>query len=148
MTYHIQKMIQSALGCPTDIGDDFRIISINPLDYHLWGFSWNGNYYFHKCLLMGARSSCQILEQFSSALQWVMHSKYSAGGMSYILNDFFFIGPSNSGQCCVDLTNFSFTLWTHWSPNKERKNSIANNHPCNLWYWGSICCYGMSATLG
>lgn len=59
---------------------------------------------------MGARSSCQILEQFSSALQWVMHSKYSAGGMSYILNDLFFIGPSNLGQCCVDLTNFSFTL--------------------------------------
>lgn len=96
----------------TEIEDAFRINPIYPLDYHRLGFSWTRNYYFDKCLSMGARISCQIFEQFSSALQWVMQSKYSAGGMSHMLDDFVFIGTSNSEQCHVDLIIF-FSLCEH-----------------------------------
>lgn len=65
-----------------DIEDAFRKIPIFPLDYHLLGFSWQGQFYFDKCLPMGASSSCQILGIFSVALiQWIMQSKYGAGGV-------------------------------------------------------------------
>lgn len=37
---------------------------------------------------MGARSSCQIFERVSVALQWAMQSKYKSGAMSHILDDF------------------------------------------------------------
>lgn len=59
----------------TDIEVAFRIIPICPFDYHLLGFSWQGQFYFDKCLPMGASSSCQIFEKFSVALQWIMQSK-------------------------------------------------------------------------
>ncbi|XP_078330524.1 uncharacterized protein LOC144624540 [Crassostrea virginica] len=57
---------------------------------------------------MGASSSCQIFEKFSVALQWILQSKYGAGDMSHILDDFFFIGPANSSNCKNDLTNFLY----------------------------------------
>lgn len=44
----------------TDIEDAFRIIPIHPSDYHLLGFIWEGQFYYDKCLPMGASSSCQI----------------------------------------------------------------------------------------
>lgn len=43
-----------------DIEDAFRKIPIFPLDYHLLGFSWQGQFYFDKCLPVGASSSCQV----------------------------------------------------------------------------------------
>ncbi|XP_062614297.1 uncharacterized protein LOC134276023 [Saccostrea cucullata] len=105
----------------TDIEDAFRIIPICPEDYHLLGFSWQGKYYFDKCLQMGASSSCQIFEKFSVALQWILQSKFGAGGMSHILDDFFFIGPANSESCKNDLTNFLFLCKNIGVPIKMSK---------------------------
>ena len=98
----IHLVQQNGIHClmaKTDIQDAFRIIPINPSDYHLLGFSWNDQFYYDKCLPMGASSSCQIFEQLSVALQWIMQCKYKAGGMSHILDDFFFIGPAGSDSC-------------------------------------------------
>lgn len=67
------------LMAKTDIEDAFRIIPINPSDYHLLGFSWEEKFYFDKCLPMRASSSCQLFERLSVALQWIMHTKYKGG---------------------------------------------------------------------
>lgn len=59
----VRLVFQCGSGClmaKTDIKGCFQNSSYHPLDYHLLGFSWNGNYYFDKCLPMGASSSCQI----------------------------------------------------------------------------------------
>ena len=76
-----------------DIEDGFRNIPIHPTDYHLLGFQWEGQYYYDKCLPMGASSSCQIFEKLSTALHWIMINKYKAAGMSHLIDDFFFIAP-------------------------------------------------------
>lgn len=52
---------------------------------------------------MGASSSCQICEKLKTALQWIMLNKLKAGGMSYMLDDFFFIEPPQSDKCKNDL---------------------------------------------
>lgn len=96
-------------GClmaKTDIEDAFRIIPIHPEDYFLLGFIWKGQYYYEKVLPMGASSSCQIFDAFSTALQWIMMNHYGSGGMSHILDDFFFIGSRNSESCLHDLQTF------------------------------------------
>lgn len=67
----------------TDIEDAFRVIPIHPADYYLLGFTWEGQYYYDKCLPMGASSSCQIFESFSSALQWVMENVFNASGIYF-----------------------------------------------------------------
>lgn len=41
---------------------------------------------------MGASSSCQIFEQLSSVLQWVMQSKYKSTVQKNILYVFLFFG--------------------------------------------------------
>ena len=89
VVYLVQQFGQGSLMAKTDIEDAFRIIPIHPSDYHLLGFTWKGQFFYDKCLPMGASSSCQIFEAFSSALQWVMENRYNAPGMSHILDVFF-----------------------------------------------------------
>ena len=102
----VKKFGHGSLMAKTDIEDAFRIIPINPLDYHLLGFRWRNKFYNDLVLTMGASSSCNIFNKFSSALKWIMLNKYDACGMSHILDDFFFIGPKKSEKCMQDLSNF------------------------------------------
>lgn len=117
----VQKYGKNCLMAKTDIEDAFRIIPVNPADYHLLGFSWDNEFYFDKCLPMGASSSCQVFERLSVALQWVMQTKYKAGDMSHILDDFFFIGPADLPNCKNDLTHFLYLCKTIGVPIKMSK---------------------------
>lgn len=112
---------RGCLMAKTDIEDAFRIIPIHPSDYHLLGFIWEGQFYYDKCLPMGASSSCQIFESFSKALQWVMVNVFHASGMSHILDDFFFVGPPNSISCSNDLASFLFLCKSIGVPIKMEK---------------------------
>ena len=106
ITTLLNQFGQDSLMAKTDIKDAFRIIPIHPDDYKFLGFSWHGSYYYDKCLPMGASSSCKIFESLSQSLQWVMYSKFNVGGMSHMLDDFFFIGPKNSNKCLQDIKQF------------------------------------------
>lgn len=68
-----------SLMAKTDIKDAFRIIPVNPKDYHFLGFTWKGQFYYERCLPLGTSSSCQIFEKLGTALQWVMLNKLEAG---------------------------------------------------------------------
>ena len=59
----------------SDVADAFRLIPLHPSQHHFAGFSWEGNYYYDKCLPQGGSSSCQKLEQLSSALMSTKLSK-------------------------------------------------------------------------
>ena len=102
----VRQFGKGSLMAKSDIKDAFRIVPVSPHDYHLLGFTWRDQFYYERCLPMGASSSCQIFERLSTALQWVMLNRWQAGGMSHILDDFFFIGPPNSHKCRNDLENF------------------------------------------
>lgn len=102
----IKQYGQFALMAKTDVENAFCIIPIHPSDYHLLGFSWNNYFYYDRTLPMGASSSCQIFEMLSTALQWIMENKYSAGGMAHMLDDFLFIGEPYSPSCGRNLQNF------------------------------------------
>lgn len=75
-------------------------------------------FYFDRCLPIGASSSCQIFERVSVTSQWLMQSKYNAGALSHILDDFFFIGPADSQSCKNDLTNFLYLCKTIGSQSR------------------------------
>ena len=120
----IRKFGTNVLMAKTDIEDGFRNIPIHPDDYHLLGFQWNGNYYFDKCLPMGASSSCQIFEKVSTSLHWIMINKYQASGMSHLIDDFFFIGPPHSQKCMHDLLNFQILCNNLGIPIKKSKTVI------------------------
>lgn len=92
----INQLGRGAYMSKTDIQSAFRIIPVHPDDYPLLGFKWEGNFYFDKCLPMGAASSCQIFETFSTALKWIAQTKYGIQNIVKILDDFLFLAPSYS----------------------------------------------------
>ena len=71
------------------------VIPISPKDYHLLGFKWGrGQYFFDKCLPMGASSSCAIFERFSSAFHWIVSQHFKGISIVHVLDGFLFVGPS------------------------------------------------------
>lgn len=101
------------------------------------GFTWKGQFYYERCLPLGTKSSCQIFEKLGTALQWVMLNKLEAGGMSHMLDDFFFIGPPQSEKCKNHLMNL-FDLCGRINIPINDKNFLASNMHHHLWYFRLI----------
>ena len=55
---------------------------------------------------MGASSSCQMFESFSSVLQWIINSKFNVKGVSHLLVDCFFVGKADTSECLSSLNTF------------------------------------------
>ncbi len=89
----IQGLGKGTLVAKADLKDAFRIVPVHPSDHHLLGFTWEGLFYYDKCLPMGCRLSCSLFEALSNALQWILMDKLSVPHMSHILDDFIFFGP-------------------------------------------------------
>lgn len=68
----------------SDIKDAFCLIPISETDYHLLEYQWDSKFYYD------ASSSCQVLEAFSKALQWILNEKFHIHWVSHLLDDFFF----------------------------------------------------------
>lgn len=87
-----------AYGCfmaKTDIKNAFRIIPIQPQDYHLLGICWKGLYYYDRCMPMGCSSSCKTFEIFSSAVEWIARKKLHIDHILHLLDDFLIVSPSH-----------------------------------------------------
>ena len=101
---HIIAVGPGAFLAKSDIESAFRLIPIHPNQYHLLVFKWNDSFFFDRCLPMGARSSCQIFELFSSALQHIINQAGVPHSLHY-LDDFLFIN-SSAHNCSIDLNKF------------------------------------------
>ena len=102
----VQKISENSLIAKLDIEDAFRIMPIDPNDYHLLGFTFGQQYFYARCLPMGCSTACQTFEKFSQALQWLLINHFEISGITHILDDFIFVGPSNSNLCQSALETF------------------------------------------
>ena len=89
----------------SDIADAFRIVPLHPSQYRLTGFKIAKNYYFDKCLPMGARSACQIFERVSDGLKYILQNTYKVSHVIKVLDDFLFIGKTRE-ECLYGLECF------------------------------------------
>ena len=96
----------NCLMSKADIQDAFRLIPITKSDYPLLGFHWGGKFFQDAALPMGASSSCQLFEKFSSAIQWILNVKFKIDGISHLLDDFFFVGKTGTAECLTALNTF------------------------------------------
>lgn len=120
----VQSFGKGALMGKLDIKEAFRIIPVHPDDRHLLGFMFDGQFYIDNCLPMGCRSSCQIFEAFSSALQSVSCTHSTQTAISHILDDFIFIGPPNSPNTLAHLQSFSDMCLDCGVPIKHSKTVL------------------------
>ncbi|CAG2204889.1 unnamed protein product [Mytilus edulis] len=107
-----------------DVEDAFRLIPLHFSEYHLLGFKWEDKFYHDAALPMGASSSCQLFKNFSSALQWILNSKFQIRGVSHLLDDFFFVGEANTNKCSVALNTFLTLSKTVGAPIKDEKTQL------------------------
>ena len=96
----LQQLQQLGQGCffvlfvclflwsKTDIADAFRIVSLYPSQYCLFGFVWREQFCYDRCLPMGCSASCKIFETLSNVLQWIASSKPHIRNISRVLDDF------------------------------------------------------------
>ena len=85
-------------GCfmaKTDIKNAFRIIPIQPQDYHFLGICWRGLYYYDRCMPMGCSSSCKTFEILSSAVESIAREKLHIDHILHVLDDFLKVSPSH-----------------------------------------------------
>ncbi|MEW8548012.1 MAG: reverse transcriptase domain-containing protein [Candidatus Thiodiazotropha sp.] len=143
----ISQNKQLGRGCymsKTDIRSAFRICPIYPGDQELLGFEWEGQLYYDRCLPFGARSSCQIFERLSSALEWIALHKLGCQAVVYILDDFLFINKTEAG-CSRDLKAFLTMCGTIGIPIAEEKTCAPNT---SMTFVGiSLCSVRMEASL-
>ena len=90
---HILELGPSCYLGKMDIKSAFRIIPILPSQYKLLGAQIAGMYYYDTVLAMGCGSSCQIFEEFSRALVWILKHKFGVARVIHMINDFLFIEP-------------------------------------------------------
>ena len=104
----------------SDIKSAFRLIPIHPTDYRLFGFKFDGKFYFDKCLEMGCASSCAIFESFTTAIHWVLKTKLHVEFLVHFVDDFLLLHSSEIG-CKSYLTvfeNFAKSINLPLAPDK------------------------------
>ena len=97
----IQDAIHAILSCKpacfiakTDLKAAFRQVPMAASQYPLLGFIWNGQYWYDRCLPMGASSSCALFERVSSAIAWIAQQFMPDVRICKVLDDFAFISSS------------------------------------------------------
>ena len=89
----------------SDVAEAFRLLPLRPDDYNLTGFKLADNFFADCCLPMGASSSCQSFERFSSGLKYILENEYKVRHVIKVLDDFLFIGESLE-ECNKALKSF------------------------------------------
>jgi len=97
----IQTLGKGALLGKSDIKSAFRLLPVNPQDFDLLGFKIEEQFYFDKCLPMGASISCSLFEKFSTFIQWQVEKQcvHYTPVMLHYLDDFLFGGQAGSNEC-------------------------------------------------
>ena len=95
---------KGAYMAKTDVKSAFRIIPVKPDHRKILGIKWEGQYYFDRCLPMGASSSCHLFEKLSTALEFIA-KKNCIYQLVHYLDDFLII-HSSKDKCLKDLEKF------------------------------------------
>jgi hypothetical protein len=91
----------------------FSLIEAILWEFDLMGFKFKDQYYFDKCLPMGAAVSCALFESFSTALHWFVQNQSGCDDILHYLDDFLFRESAGSTQCkdILKLFQNSCKLW-------------------------------------
>ena len=70
----VEAVVAKGSGChlyKRDLRKAYRQFPVDPHDYHLLGYIWNGRYYFDTVLTMGLRSAAMACQRSTSAVVWI-----------------------------------------------------------------------------
>ena len=102
-------IVTAGTGCclyKRDLRQAYRQFPVDPYDYHLLGYSWEGQFYFDTVLTMGLRSAAMACQRSTSAVTW-MFSRSGRVLFNY-LDDF--IGVSEPSCAMSDFLELGSLL--------------------------------------
>ena len=79
----------NALMCKLDIKHAYRILPVQPDQWHLLCYYWENNYYVDLVLPFGLRSSGAIFNQFAGLVKWILIHHYHVENIVNYSDDFF-----------------------------------------------------------
>ena len=91
-----------------DLKAAFRHVPINPCDYWLLLFKWNGQFFVDMFLPFGLRTAPHIFNLFAEALHWIFETLYE-WNVTHYLDDFLFMFPPNTDITAIS-TQFDDVL--------------------------------------
>ena len=119
----IKKAGHGCFLAKTDIQSAFRIIPINPKDYHLLGMKWDSLYYYDRSMPMGCSSSCRTFEILSTAVEWIARHRLRIEFILHLLDDFLIIALSY--EACSQYLALFLRLCSYWvSPWHQTKQLV------------------------
>ena len=71
----ILRFGQGSFLAKTDIESAFRLVTLRPSDYELFGMYREGSYYYDKVLPFGLRSAPFLFNLLSDAIGWILLNK-------------------------------------------------------------------------
>jgi len=83
---------KGAVMMKRDLKSAFRHIPINPCDYWLLLFEWQGKFYVDMFLPFGLRTAPRIFNLFAEALHWIFET-LEEWNVTHYLDDFLFVFP-------------------------------------------------------
>lgn len=91
-----------------DIRDALRFNPLASTDYELTGFTLQAEFYYYRCLPVGASSASKIFGNFSDALVFIIKDKFPVSHVVKVLDDFLFIGDNEDE--CADALDSSIAI--------------------------------------
>ena len=89
---------QGCYMCKVDIKHAFRLLPVDPSDWKLLGYRWDGFYFVDTRLPFGLRSSPKIFNDFADLICWICQNKYGLKTLIHYSDDFFMV----CGKCFKD----------------------------------------------
>ena len=93
---------KGAIMMKRDLKSAFRHVPINPCDYWLLIFEWQGKFYVDMFLPFGLRTAPRIFNLFMEALHWVFET-FEEWNVMHYLDDFLLVFPPGT-----DITPYSW----------------------------------------
>ena len=106
-----------------DIKSAFRLLPVHPADFDLMGMQFGGKYSIDKCMSMGCSISFSLFEKFSTFLDWLVKFRSGLDSLDHYLDDFIFMGSSNSGVCELLMHTFEHACIELGVPIAHEKTS-------------------------
>ena len=92
----------------TGIKSAFRLLPVSPVDYELFEFTFDGSFYYDKCLPMGCSIACSMFEKFGTFLEFHFMKVNGCPLVTHYLDDFLFVAPS--AHSCAHLLDMFTSL--------------------------------------
>ena len=95
----VDVIVSLGRGCllyKRDLRKAYRQFPVDPRDYSLLGYTWDGQFYFDTVLTMGLRSAAMACQRSTSAVTWILAER----GISVFnyLDDFIGISPPSDAN--------------------------------------------------